>query len=127
MSVVKVSAAIILQDKKVLIAKRPEGKHKAGYWEFPGGKIESDETAQQALYREIKEELDIEIINPEIYHQVEFQYPEKKVSLEFFKITNFNGEPKGLEGQIIRWVILSELNLYQFPEANLAVVEQLIK
>jgi len=125
MSVIQVAAAIIIKNDKVLIAKRPEGKHKAGYWEFPGGKIEDNETAEQALVREIKEELNIEISNCEFFTSIEFEYPEKKVQLEFFKVSGFTGEPRGMEGQLIQWVEVSKLQSYQFPEANLVVVNKL--
>ena len=125
MSTIKVAAAIILQKDKILIARRPEGKHKAGYWEFPGGKIEVNETAEQALFREIKEELNIDILNSKFYTQVSFEYPEKKVQLEFFIVTEFIGEPQGMEGQSIDWVEINKLHQYQFPEANLSVVQKL--
>jgi 8-oxo-dGTP diphosphatase len=125
MSIIHVAAAIIIQNEKVLIAKRPEGKHKAGYWEFPGGKVEANETAEQALLREIHEELDIEIATCEFFKSIQFDYPEKKVRLEFFKVSKFKGTPKGMEGQLIEWVEINKLNNYQFPEANLDIVEKL--
>ena len=125
MSVIQVAAAIIIQGDKVLIAKRPEGKHKAGYWEFPGGKIEECETAEQALIREILEELDIRLLTCEFYSSIEFEYPEKKVQLEFFKATEFSGVPKAMEGQLIKWVAINKLDNYQFPEANMPIVKAL--
>lgn len=127
MSLVQVAAAIIYQNDQVLIAQRPSNKHKGGYWEFPGGKVEPLETAEQALGRELQEELDIivhdEGVSP--FSQVEFKYPEKSVLLHFFWVRSFKGEPKGMEGQPIRWVPFEHLEQYEFPEANLPVVKKL--
>ena len=125
MPCIHVVAAIIIKDQKILIAQRPAGKHKGGYWEFPGGKIEKGETAEQALCREIKEEIDIDISATRSFTEIHFNYPEKSVHLQFFEVTAFSGKPKGLEGQLIRWVSRAELLDYQFPEANLVVVSKL--
>lgn len=126
MPIIRVVAAVILRDNQVLIAKRPLDKHKGGYWEFPGGKIEAHETPEAALTRELAEELDIRINQCQSFSEVEFDYPEKTVSLKFFLVTEFKGEPQGLEGQAIRWVSVQDLANYQFPEANQSVVEQLM-
>ena len=125
-NVVKVAAAIIRQDDKVLIAKRPKDKHKGGYWEFPGGKIESNETATQALQREILEELAITIELPVAFHKLEFSYPEKTVELDFYLVESFSGEPQGLEGQEICWANIDSLSQFKFPEANVPVVDKLL-
>lgn len=126
MTTIRVAAAIILKDDLVLIAKRPEGKHKAGYWEFPGGKIEIGETPEQALAREIEEELAIHISDCEAFTEVAFDYPEKQVLLSFFLVTKFSGNPIGHEGQLVSWVKRAELTQYQFPEANIPVVKKLL-
>lgn len=127
MPLIEVAAAIICQNDQFLIAKRPEGIHKAGYWEFPGGKIEAGETASDAVIREIREELNIEIANPIAFTEIEFEYPEKSVLLKFFMVTEFSGEAIGLEGQQIKWVSKEQLSGYRFPEANLAVVNKLLE
>lgn len=126
MSKLQVVAAVILKNSQVLIAKRPEGKHKAGYWEFPGGKIEPGETFKEALFRELKEEINIQVCEAKELTQVEFSYPEKEVCLNFFTVTDFTGEPKALEGQLIRWIDLAALTNYSFPEANIPVVKMLL-
>jgi len=123
--IVRVAAAVIVKDEKVLIAKRPLDKHKGGYWEFPGGKIEPGESPQKALYREILEELAIEIKSPTPFKKLQFDYPEKSVELDFYLIECFSGQPKGMEGQEVRWVEKSALEDFQFPEANLPVLELL--
>ncbi len=126
MSVIQVVAAIIIKDQQVLIARRPLDKHQGGYWEFPGGKIDGNELPEQALQREINEELDINITAPSIFTKVDFDYPEKRVQLYFYKVSQFSGEPKGMEGQPIKWVALNELMEYEFPQANRPVVELLL-
>ncbi len=126
MTVISVAAAIIYDNEQLLIARRPPGKHKSGYWEFPGGKIEPDETAEQALIRELAEELSIQANNLTPFQQVEYDYPEKRVKIQFFVVTQFSGTPQGMEGQAIQWVPLKRLNEFQFPEANVAIVNQLI-
>ncbi len=125
MDIIKVVAGIIIKDGQALIAKRPIDKHKGGYWEFPGGKIEAQESPQIALARELTEELNIQVKQSDFFSQVEFHYPEKTVLLDFFLVTEFDGEPKGLEGQQICWVPTKDLSNYQFPEANQKIVERL--
>jgi 8-oxo-dGTP diphosphatase len=127
MSEIEVVAAIIIKQNQVLIAKRPNGKHKAGYWEFPGGKIEKGESQKQALCREIKEEINLtlEASELELFQTSKFEYPEKKVCLYFYKTTQYAGTPRGMERQQVQWVELSNLTDYQFPEANLPIVERL--
>lgn len=125
MPFIQVVAAIILKHDQVLIAQRPSGKHKGGYWEFPGGKIESGESEIAALRRELLEEINIEISAAEGFADICFDYPEKSVQLKFFTITDYDGDPIGLEGQQIRWVSRLKLSEYQFPEANLPIVEKL--
>lgn len=126
MSNIQVVAAIIVQDDQVLIAQRPKDKHKGGYWEFPGGKIEEGESAEQALAREIFEEINIQIKLPKMFHRLDFDYPEKSVSLSFFIVERFSGEPHGREGQPVTWISSSQLSNYQFPEANQPVVDMLL-
>ena len=127
MESVQVAAAIIYRNGKVLIAKRPISKHKGGMWEFPGGKIESGESEQAALARELKEELNIEIQAASLFREIYHEYPEKKVSLKFYLVTDFSGKPAGLEGQPILWVELDKLSEYAFPEAKMPVVTQLVR
>jgi len=137
---IKVAAGIILksailkpvtsnksseQIQQILIAKRPNNKHQGGLWEFPGGKIETDESPQQALERELREEINISVLKSDFFEQIDFDYSDKKVSLLFFLVTEFSGEPKGNEGQEVRWADVSDLNQYEFPLANQEIVESL--
>lgn len=128
MKVVAVAAAIIWNEAKdaLLISRRPDHLHKGGYWEFPGGKIEVGESAVEALSRELLEELNIQFESAEFFRQIDFSYPEKSVSLQFFHVYGLCGEVRANEGQEWRWVSLSELINYQFPEANLPIVEVLL-
>lgn len=123
---IKVAAGIILKGDKVLIAKRPQDKHQGGLWEFPGGKIENGESAEEALIRELKEELDLTIGEPELFQEIRFEYPEKNVHLSFYRIDKFEGNEKGNENQEIRWVDIGELKHYLFPKANQPVVSRLL-
>jgi 8-oxo-dGTP diphosphatase len=122
---IDVVAAVIIKDGKVLLAKRPKNKHQGGKWEFPGGKIEPDEKPLEALKREIKEEINLEIFDASLLHTVEHHYPDKSVRILFFKVHAFNGEAKGLEGQDVRWHSLGKINQLDFPDANKAILSLL--
>jgi 8-oxo-dGTP diphosphatase len=112
----------------VLIARRPEHLHQGGLWEFPGGKVEGDEAALEALRRELAEELAIDIHShtAEIFSQIHHQYPDKGVFLEFWQVFGYSGEARGREGQQLSWVPVSGLDAYPFPAANVPVVRQLL-
>ncbi len=110
---------------KILIAKRTEGQHLSGLWEFPGGKIECEEDQFHALQRELFEEVGVKMQAAHPYKQITYQYPEKSVCLNFWKITHFIGNIESKEQQQIQWVNLDELESYQFPEANQSIVESL--
>ncbi len=107
---------------QILIAKRPEHAHQGGLWEFPGGKVEVDETLQQALKRELYEELGIDVLQAEPLIQIPFQYPDKVVLLDVCTVVAFLNEAKGCEGQEIRWVRPEQLTEYCFPAANKAII-----
>ena len=124
---VQVAIGIIINDKKqILITKRSAGQHQANKWEFPGGKVKTEETVQQALARELKEELGIQLESADFLLQVKHQYKTKKVILEVFEVHQWQGEPKGLEGQPMRWVDKSTLNDYDFPTANAEILSTLL-
>ncbi|MDP2054772.1 MAG: (deoxy)nucleoside triphosphate pyrophosphohydrolase, partial [Acidobacteriota bacterium] len=93
------------------------GTHLADYWEFPGGKVHVSETHVQALRRELFEELDIVATVGEVVHTVTHAYPEKTVELHFYRC-GFEGEPKPMMGQGMRWVPREELAGLPFPEAD---------
>src|SRR5215468_605564 len=95
----------ILRDEhgRVLLAQRPQGKHLAGLWEFPGGKCEPDEAPAAALRRELHEELGVEIGATEKLIAVPWRYAEKAVRLDVYLVHDFAGTPHGREGQSLRW------------------------
>lgn len=123
---VEVAAGIILRDERVFLAKRPDDKHKGGYWEFPGGKIEEGESAEKALLRELTEEVGIVASLPEHYQSLMYDYGDKCVHLHFFLVKEFTGEAHGREQQTTCWVPLKDLAKYDFPEANQPIVDRLL-
>ncbi|ELR66391.1 Mutator mutT protein [Photobacterium marinum] len=124
-----ISAGIILneQQDQVFITRRAAKAHKGGFWEFAGGKVESDETAEQAVIRELDEEVGIRVTELEHFVSLEHDYPEKALKFDFFLIKGFDGEAYGKEGQPGGWVKLSELRDYAFPEANDVVLDKLME
>ncbi|GAA0676841.1 8-oxo-dGTP diphosphatase MutT [Rheinheimera tangshanensis] len=124
--VVHVAVGVVLQDHKVLLALRPDKLHQGGRWEFPGGKVEAGETTAQALARELQEEVDLAIAGSTAWFELQYAYPEKTVLLDIHLVQDFTGEAKGLEGQPVRWVPLSELHQYQFPDANQPILDKLL-
>jgi 8-oxo-dGTP diphosphatase len=107
---------------KILISLRHAELHQGGLWEFPGGKIEASETAEQALARELKEELNITVIAATPLITIKHQYADRFVQLNVFLVEQFSGEVKSLEGQPFKWVTPSELEHYAFPAANRPII-----
>ena len=107
---IEVAAAVLRDDAgRVLVSRRPAGRHLAGMWEFPGGKIEPGETPEDALARELEEELGIRAGPSRPLVGVRHEYPEKVVSLRLFEVHSFTGSPHGAEGQEVRWATLEQL------------------
>jgi len=122
--IVHVAVAVIVnKDDEACISLRHKAAHQGGLWEFPGGKIEPGETVEQALIREISEELDltIELSRPLI--TVTHHYSDKVVCLHVRKVLAFEGQAVGVEGQPVKWVPVSQLSSYNFPEANLPIIK----
>lgn len=90
-------------DGSLLLAQRPPGKPYAGYWEFPGGKVEPSESVLDALKREFEEELGVKVLQAQPWCCVEHVYPHAHVHLHFFIIRDWQGEPQSLEGQAFAW------------------------
>jgi len=121
--VVHVVAAVISNaNGDVLIAKRPDDKHQGGLWEFPGGKLEPNETREQALSRELKEELGITVESCTPLIKIRHDYSDKSVLLDVWSVDAFSGEAHGKEGQVVAWVPLVELGHYEFPAANKPII-----
>lgn len=100
----EVAVGILIRgDGALLLSTRPEGKPYAGYWEFPGGKIEAGETVEQALRRELQEELGIMIAAAEVWKVTEHDYPHALVRLHWCKVTQWTGDFEMREGQTMRW------------------------
>src|SRR6185295_609880 len=89
---------------RILVARRPDHVHQGGLWEFPGGKVEAGETVQQALRREVLEELAIEVVQCRELIAVQHDYSDKAVLLDVWWVDNFRGEPHGREGQPWQWI-----------------------
>lgn len=94
---------LIREDGALLLSTRPEGKAYAGYWEFPGGKIEPGETVEQALRRELQEEIGITIAHAAVWRVTEHDYPHALVRLHWCKVHAWEGEFEMREGQAMRW------------------------
>jgi 8-oxo-dGTP diphosphatase len=122
-----VAAAIIQREEKFLLSKRKPESDLGGFWEFPGGKTEPGETLEACLRREVKEELGIEISEPQLFHSLRHQYPEKKVELHFFTCSILQGQPQALDCAEIAWVHKHELISYQFPPADIPVIKKLVQ
>lgn len=122
-----VTAAAMIRSGKVLIAQRQAGSHMEFRWEFPGGKLEPDETPEECIIREIKEELDMEIEVLDIYKVVKFSYEEKDILLLCYLCRILKGEGKTLECNDFRWVKRDELANFNFVSADLLIVEKLLR
>ncbi len=120
-----VIAAIVEREGLILVAQRVAGTHLAGYWEFPGGKLEPSENHRQCLEREMKEELDATVEVGPLIHSTSFAYPKRTVELHFYNCVLTN-EPTPLLGQQLRWVSRPELETLQLPPADLELVRLLV-
>ena len=109
---------------KALIARRPNDSHLGGLWEFPGGKVREGETAFQALKRELLEEINIDVrdISPSPLIAFDYDYPDKSLRFSVWRIADWAGELRGMEGQEIDWADVSSLSEKDFPEANKGII-----
>lgn len=118
-------AVIERSDGHILLAMRSDDQHQGGLWEFPGGKLEEGESVRDALSRELKEELDISVLDSAPLIRIHHDYPDKKVLLDVRRVTRFSGEPYGCQGQEMRWVKCEDLHHYEFPAANKSIATAL--
>ncbi|MEZ8132451.1 MAG: 8-oxo-dGTP diphosphatase [Polaribacter sp.] len=114
------------ENNHILIARRADHLHQGGLWEFPGGKVEKGETHHQSLVRELQEEINITITSASPMMQISHDYIDKSVTLDIWKVIEFEGNPEGAEGQEIRWVSMDELRDYDFPAANQPILQKLL-
>lgn len=127
MKQINVVGAIIIEKGKILCAKRGTEKSLPNLWEFPGGKIEEGETPQQALFRELEEELLVEVeVKPEPFEFTSYDYDFGRVNLETFICVLKKGTPKLTEHIEVRWLKPKELSLLEWAPADIPAVEKLI-
>ena len=125
-SSVHVAVAVIVNSKKeVLLALRHMHQHQGGLWEFPGGKVETDESVFDALVREAREELAVTIIAAQPLIKIAHDYSEQSVLLDVWTVSEFSGTPQGQEGQSLRWCGITDLVDDDFPAANVAIINAL--
>lgn len=119
------------QPTQYFLTKRLADAHQGGKWEFPGGKVEQDESVAQALARELKEEINIDVLSCQPLMVVNHSYSQengtdKNVCLDIFIVDNYIGEPSAQEGQGEGWFSLDELQQLDFPIANEAIISELV-
>lgn len=120
-----VAAALYNREGCVLIAERPPGKHMAGRWEFPGGKVDSGESEAQALSRELREELGVEVTASRPFMRLTHSYGDRDVELSMWIVDGYEGKPQSLDGQRLKWVQPARLAEEDILEADLPFVEAL--
>ena len=122
----KVAAGILVDDAgRTLVAERVGGGPFHGLWEFPGGKIDMHESSAEALRRELEEELGIRVTRCEHFMDLYHEYPDRRVTIDFFVVKAWQGEPGGLEGQRLEWVDQSGLEAADLLPADAPVIEAL--
>jgi len=112
---------------RVLIAQRPAGKALAGRWEFPGGKLDEGEAPYDALVRELREELGVEVHAAERLMRYAYEYPDRVVWLDMWIVGAYSGEPRSLDGQALKWVEPARLGEEDILEADQPIVAALIQ
>ena len=119
-----VAAALFDAERRVLIAERPAGKHMAGWWEFPGGKVAAGESDAEALIRELREELGIEAQPQHEVMRLSHDYPDRVVDLVLWRVSA-RGAPQGLDGQLLKWVACQSLGNERMLPADAPFIDAL--
>lgn len=126
MSAVHVMAGVLSDATgRVLIAQRPAGRHLAGGWEFPGGKLHPGEERIEGLARELREELGVKVLRARPLIQLCHRYPDREIRLDVWRVDSFAGEPRGLEGQALRWCACRDLSAADLLPADRPVITAL--
>jgi len=120
---IQVVAALIRKDDHFLICRRPAHKKRGLLWEFPGGKVEAGEDPRQALVRECREELDIELEVGTLFWQTSHTYPDTRIDLLLYEATIASGTPQALEHTDICWVLPDDMTAYHFCPADTEIIE----
>lgn len=126
MNAIEVSAGLVFRNGKLLITQRRTDVHLGGMWEFPGGKREPNETFEQCLVRELREELDIEVLVGDVLESITHDYPDKQVVLKFFRCRWQKNEPRAIGCAAFKWITAAELGDYEFPAADARLLERLL-
>ena len=121
----QVVAALIWQNNRFLICRRPPHKTRGLLWEFVGGKVETGETKQQALMRECMEELAVKVRVGDVYMQLVHEYPDMTVELTLFNAAIVEGEPQLLEHSEIRYISVDEIDRFDFCPADVEILKKL--
>ncbi|AKL13654.1 TPA: 8-oxo-dGTP diphosphatase MutT [Kluyvera intermedia] len=126
MKILQIAVGIIRNSQgEIFITQRAADAHMANKWEFPGGKIEEGETPEQAVVRELHEEVGINAGAVTLFDKLEYHFPDRHITLWFYLIEQWEGEPWGKEGQPGRWVHQTQLLAEEFPPANEPVISKL--
>ena len=124
--VIPVSSGLIIQNNKVLIGLRSKSDNGGGLWEFPGGKIEIDESSEEAVIRELNEELDIVVHKPKKVMQYLHRFKNLIYDISFFEVISFKGSIKNIVHDELKWTDLASINNYNFISGDLLIIEGLI-
>ncbi|TKI08765.1 8-oxo-dGTP diphosphatase MutT [Martelella alba] len=112
--------------REIFIAQRAQDAHMGGFWEFPGGKVETGETPEQALIRELREETGIAVLRAELLATSQHRFADRDMAFYFYLVEHWQGEPCGNEGQPVRWCAQQDLEAGAFPPANASIIRQLL-
>ena len=121
----RIAAAIVERNGRILISKRKAEAHLGDLWEFPGGKVHPWESPEQAVVRELREELGIGVRVERLFSRIEHEYPDRTIELLTFLCALEEGKPAPIHCAACEWVAFADLNRFSFPEANQSIIKRL--